>query len=278
MATPHSRNSSKPKLAFSDSALIKIRTPPEFLSKRDSKRESKRERESQRERERESQRENPRENQREIQREIQRERERERKSEERERESHKLTFHHVNYLISPFLRLSGKKTKKSCALNRRGTHSLTYSCKAMLVASRRIPLASNYLLYNSTEELRAWLCNHGHAPFKELKQAQAHLLQLSFDQDTYAPLILFKDTFKERFKERERERESQTERERESQTENPGENQRVIQKEIQREIQRESQRENPRENQRENQREIQRETEREPEREREERERERVIN
>ena len=133
---------------------------------------------------------NQREIQREIQRKIQRERETEtererREKRERERES-KLTFQHVNYLLSPFLRLSEKETKKSCALNRRGTHSLTYSCKAMLVASRRHSLASNSLLCNSTEELRAWLCNHGHAPFKELWQAQARLLRLSLDQDTYA--------------------------------------------------------------------------------------------
>ena len=150
-------------------------------SKRDSKRDS------QRESKRESKSESKRDSKRDSKKDSKRERDRDREREKRERERVKTDFQHVNYLLSPFLRLSEKETKKSCALNRRGTHSLTYSCKAMLVASRRIPLASNYLLYNSTEELRAWLCNHGHAPFKKLWQAQARLLRLSLNQDTYAP-------------------------------------------------------------------------------------------
>ena len=155
----------------------------ERLTERDSQRERLRERERQRERLRERVKERIKE------------RFKERETEREERESQKLTFQHVNYLLSPFFRLSEKKTKKSCALNRRGTHSLTYSCKAMLVASRRHPLASNSLLCNSAEELRAWLCNHGRAPFKELKQAQARLLRLGLDQDTYALNLLLKSLF-----------------------------------------------------------------------------------
>ena len=134
---------------------------------------------------------NQREIQREIQRKIQRERERgrerqrDRERERRQRES-KTDFSARKLSSFSISQIVKKKTKKSCALNRRGTHSLTYSCKAMLVASRRHSLASNSLLCNSTEELRAWLCNHGHAPFKELWQPQARLLRLSLDQDTYA--------------------------------------------------------------------------------------------